>query len=256
MSNLAPGIVVPAPSRYSDLAARAVESLPQFRQIVGNVSYEAKGILDSEMFFLRLCLKDGFDGRILESGRARGQSTLVLALLFPRARIISIELDPRSPDVSVAQERLSGHKNVDLRFGNAEEILPTEIAPGDVVLIDGPKMFRAVRLAIRLLASGRPDAVFMHDMKVGTPERVFLTRFFPEALFSDARTLAKVTHELDKNALTERAPLTRLEEVTGDFGYGYSLTCLPRVPRKSYRLLLLLSYVYDALCRLRTRVRI
>src|SRR6266436_4138891 len=104
----------------------ATEALSAFRSRVAGIPYERKGILYSEMFFLHLCAQAVKPSRILESGRARGQSTLLLSTMFPDLHVVSIESDPNSPDVRVAQDRLRGRDNVSLRFGDATRILPAE----------------------------------------------------------------------------------------------------------------------------------
>src|ERR1044072_8934079 len=115
----------------------AAEMLPAFQSRAAGLPYERKGILYSEMFFLYLCAQAVKPSRILESGRARGQSTLMLSTIFSDLQVVSIESDPTSPDVQVAQERLRGRDNVSMRFGDATRILPVEVQKGDVVLIDG-----------------------------------------------------------------------------------------------------------------------
>src|SRR5712671_459902 len=116
----------------------AAEMLPAFQRRVAGIPYERKGILYSEMFFLYLCAQAAKPNRVVESGRARGQSTLLLSTIFSDLHVVSIESDPRSPDVQVAQERLRGRNNVSLRFGDATHILPAEVRQGDIILIDGP----------------------------------------------------------------------------------------------------------------------
>ncbi len=162
--------------------------------------------------------------------------------MFPDRPIISVEFDERSADVA----RLAGRSNVTLLFGDAEKKLPELLQKGDAVLIDGPKMFRAIRLALRLLATGKPVAVFIHDMKFGTNERAFLDRFFPEALSATHARSRRVAAPLDADAVAKGSPHTRLDGFKGDFGYGFSLACIPLKRGKWYRTLLALSYVYDA----------
>jgi hypothetical protein len=234
---------------YRDIAVRAQELLPRFGGLVSDIPYEDKGILSSEMLFLAASLPQEFSGRLLESGRARGQSTLVLSLTFPDREIESIEYNRDSPDVPVAEARLKGRANVTLLFGDSEVLLPQMLRAGDAVLIDGPKMFRAVRLAIKLLATGKPVGVFVHDMGVATAERRFLALFFPEATFSDNLGFARIASVLDQDAVRKGAPLRRLEDVQGEFGYGYGLAYLPLKQGRSYRLLLHAASGYDALGR-------
>jgi predicted O-methyltransferase YrrM len=217
----------------------AAAELDAFRARVDGVPYERKGILYSEIFFLYLCAKAAGQ-RILESGRARGQSTALLALCFPQLAIVSVEHDADSPDAAVAAARLRGFRNVELRFGDAARILPAIAQPGDIALIDGPKGFRAVRLALRLLARGRVAMVFLHDVGPGSPEREFLERRLPATLYSDDPRFAEVAHRLDGAA-------GELPAGHGDWrsGYGYSLACLAHQADIPYRRLWLAALLHS-----------
>lgn len=208
-----------------DVVAAAKGELDAYAERVHPLPYERKGILYSEMFFLALCARAAAPKRILESGRARGQSTLLLAECFPALPIISLEHDPESPDVAVAAERLRGRANVDLRFGDATVDLPRLAQPGDVALIDGPKGWRGVRLALRLLADARAGMVFVHDVLPGTPERRFLERWLPRAFYSDHPRFAAIAHRLDA-AVADSIPAGQRWAPGGNGGYGYSLACL------------------------------
>jgi predicted O-methyltransferase YrrM len=207
------------------VVAAAKSEIDAYAARVRGLPYERKGILYSEMFFLSLCTRASAPKRILESGRARGQSTLLLAICFPHLPIISLEHDPRSPDVPVAAERLRGRTNVDLRFGDATRLLPRVAQVDDVALIDGPKGWRSVRLALRLLAEGSVRMVFVHDVLPGTPERRFLEKWLPDALYSDDRRFAAIAHGLDA-AAADSIPAGQRWRPEGDARYGYSLACL------------------------------
>lgn len=222
----------------SELAAAATAEASDFATLIAGVPYEKKGILYSEMFFLFLCANRAAPGRILESGRARGQSTELLARMFPLSPIISVEFDEKSPDAPVAARRLASFSNVDLRFGDATRLLPQLVQDGDIVLIDGPKGFRGVRLALAMLATGRPSLVFIHDSGIGTAERAFLDEYVPGCLFSDNRVFATVTHHLDA-AIADTIPHdNRFREGQTAHGYGYGMACLPRDDGVRYRTLL------------------
>ena len=236
--------------QYADIIVRAAKLLPRFQTLAGMVPYEAKGILNSEILFMAACTPELFKGNIIESGRARGQSTLILSLLFPESVIKSIEYESNSPDVSVAAKRLEKQTNVELLFGDSEVMLEPIVQSGDIVLIDGPKMFRAVRLAIRLLATQKPIAVFIHDITVDSFERKFLNRFFPEAYFSDSRVFAEAVISSDAEAESKQSPHTRLSGFTGAYGYGFSLAYIPFVTGRYYTILLLISYAYDIASRI------
>ena len=189
----------PAAARLQSLLGEAELLLPRYLEATGGLSHETKGIRRSEMFFLYASVAALNPARIVESGRARAQSTLVLARLFPRALIVSLESDSASPDVAVAAERLRECANVDCRFGDSLLLLPELVQPGDVVLIDGPKDFRALKLAFRLLRGGKPRAVFVHDLWLSSPARRFVDRHLPSAILSDDPAWVQHYASLDSN---------------------------------------------------------
>src|SRR5256885_12130851 len=134
-------------------AALADALLPEYREIIGSILPEAGfgGIWESEMFLFYATVKPFAPKQILESGRARGKSTLILARCFPESRIISVEYERESENASAAEAKLKNESNVDLLYGDSREILPARLQDGDAVLIDGPKDFRALKLAVDLL---------------------------------------------------------------------------------------------------------
>lgn len=216
----------------------AAANLAEFQALIADIPYERKGILFSEMYFFWLCARSVQPRRILESGRARGQSTLILSHCFPDAEIISVEYDRNSPDVAVAAERLKGRNNVQQLFGDATRLLPSLARPGDVALIDGPKGYRGLRLALRLLAEGHTPLVFVHDTCAGSQERHYLSRRMPEAVYSDLPAFADVAHQLDQGAWDELPEANRWTAAGAPAaGYGFSLACLPRQSGRCYTLL-------------------
>lgn len=222
------------------ISGDAAANLAVFQALIAGVPYERKGILFSEMYFFWLCARTIEPRRILESGRARGQSTLILSLCFPDAEILSVEYDRNSPDVAVAAERLQGRSNVRQLFGDATQLMPQMARRGDAVLIDGPKGYRGLRLALRLLADGNTPLVFMHDAVVGSQERRFLSRHLPEAVYSDLPAFADVAHYLDQGTWEDMPEANRWTAAGAPAaGYGYSLACLPHRGGRGYRGLLL-----------------
>jgi len=211
----------------------------EFQTLIAGIPYERKGILFSEMFFFWLCARCVKPNRILESGRARGQSTLILSHCFPDTEILSVERDRNSPDVAVAAERLRDRSNVRQIFGDATRLLPEMAQEGDVALIDGPKGYRGLRLVLKLLADGRLPLVFIHDTAAGSPEREFLSKRVPEAIYSDLPAFAEIAHRLDQGAW-DNLPEANRWTSTGapQDGYGFSLACLPHKRSRWYRLLL------------------
>jgi hypothetical protein len=169
------------------VADRAGDLLPEYRQIIANIPPEAGfgGIWESEMFLFYTAVKPFAPRQILESGRARGKSTLLLARCFPQSRIVSVEYDRESENAPAAEAKLKNEPNVDLLYGDSREILPQRLQDGDAVLIDGPKDFRALRLAIDLLRTEKPCVTFIHDFPPNSPQRKFVERNFQNAWFGD-----------------------------------------------------------------------
>jgi predicted O-methyltransferase YrrM len=230
---------MPTDHELNDLLNRtAANELASFQSLIADLPYERKGILFSEMFFFWLCARTAKPRRILESGRARGQSTLILSHCFPDTEILSVEYDRDSPDVAVAAERLKGRDNVRQLFGDATRLLPEMAQPGDVALIDGPKGFRGLRLALRLLAEGKTPLVFVHDTALGSLERGYLARRIPETVYSDRPSFTEVAHQLDQGAWDELPEPHRWTPAGAPAaGYGFSLACLARQPGRNYSLL-------------------
>jgi protein-L-isoaspartate O-methyltransferase len=171
----------------SILFETAEKYLDRYVENIAGVVYDLKGIRPSEGFFMFAILAADPPRRILESGRARGYSTDILSRCFPDAEIISIESQRDCADADMAAKRLAGRHNIQCRFGDARVELPRLIEPGDVVLIDGPKDFRALKLALRLLQTGRARGVFVHDLAPGIHVRRFLEKRISSTLFSDNR---------------------------------------------------------------------
>lgn len=169
------------------VSEQANELLPKYRNIIATIPLEAGfgGIWESEMFLFYAAVKPFAPKQILESGRARGKSTLILARCFPESGIVSIEYERESGNVPAAEAKLKNEPNVELLYGDSREILPQRLQPGDAVLIDGPKDFRALKLAIDLLRTGKPCAVFIHDFPPNSSQRKFVERNFPNAFFGD-----------------------------------------------------------------------
>src|SRR5437899_2525726 len=168
----------PALLSKAALADRADALLPEYREIIGSILPEAGfgGIWESEMFLFYAAVAPSAPKQILESGRARGKSTLTLARCFPGAQIVSVELDRHSATAAAAEAKLKPYPNVELLYGDSREILPQRLRSGDAVLIDGPKGFRAVELALQMFRTAKPCAVFIHDFPTNSPWRKFHSR--------------------------------------------------------------------------------
>ncbi|MBA3543233.1 MAG: hypothetical protein H0T83_02150 [Chthoniobacterales bacterium] len=193
-------------AEWEKLLGEAERLLAQYVAATAGLTHASKGIRRSELFFFYALVEPWRPLRIVESGRARAQSTLVLAHLFPSIPVVSLESDAKSPDAAVAAERLRDFRNVDCRFGDSLILLPQIVQSGDVVLIDGPKDFRALKLAFHLLGTGKPAAVFVHDLWLGSPARRFVDRHLPFALLSDESHWVERYAALDSSKQAAPAP--------------------------------------------------
>src|SRR6266446_4104825 len=210
------------PLTKSAVAERAEDLLPEYREIIRSIPPEAGfgGIWESEMFLFYATVKSLAPKQILESGRARGKSTLILARCFPEARIVSVEYERESENAPAAEAKLKNESNVDLLYGDSREILPQRLQNGDAILIDGPKDFRALKLAVDLLRTGKPSTVFVHDFPPNSPQRKFIERNFPSAFFGDD-PLFKRFQSLDSERDPRPNPQRR---------YGIFVCLPPRLP--------------------------
>jgi hypothetical protein len=223
-----------------DVRRRGSERIDSFHAVAEGVDYERKGILFEEAFFVYASLGDAPPPRILESGRARGQSTLMLARCFPSSQILSIEYDPNSEDVPVAEKRLSGESNVELLFGDARERIPALLQDGDAVMIDGPKEHRALSLAFDVLGTGKCPVVFVHDCYKGSPIRALIEKLYPSALYSDDPDFVEAYRTLDEKQLPEDGVVGADEWSPYHFinkpqkSWGLTFACLPYLNSFSY----------------------
>jgi predicted O-methyltransferase YrrM len=201
------------------VSERANDLLPEYRAAIATIPPEAGfgGIWESEMFLFYATVYPYVPKQILESGRARGKSTLILARCFPNARIVSVEFDRQSGNAAAAEAKLKPYSNVELLYGDSREILPNRLRAGDAVLIDGPKDFRALKLALELLQTGKPCAVFIHDFPPNAPWRKFVERNWPDAFFGDDPLFQRF-----QNLDDERDPRENPRRRYGIFA------CLPR----------------------------
>ncbi len=211
----------------SAVAERAEKLLPDYQQVITNIPPEAGfgGIWESEMFLFYAAVKPFAPKQVLESGRARGKSTLILARCFPESRIVSVEYERESDNAPAAEAKLKNESNIELLYGDSRELLPQRLQSGDAVLIDGPKDFRAVKLAIDLLRTGKPSAVFVHDFPPSSPQRKFVERNFPNAFFGDD-PLFRRFQELDVERDPRRSGVEVTVSATGLRRYGV-FVCLP-----------------------------
>jgi SAM-dependent methyltransferase len=191
----------------------ARRSLDRFVEIAGG--YEERGILHSEM--LAVCGVSSLLGVdvVIESGRCRGQSTLVLAKFFERTKtkIVSIEW-MRDENAAFAEQRLAPYKHVELLYGNAARLVPQVLSryPGQRValLLDGPKGQEAIDLARAAFASSpHLCAAFIHDMRIDTPQRPAAAKEPLRSFFTDDLEYLKEFSTIDEACLPRKGePIT------------------------------------------------
>jgi hypothetical protein len=235
--------------------------ITEYEKQIKNIPYEEKGVLFSELLFLLAAISSLDPKQVLESGRARGQSTYILGSFIPESKIISIERDNTSADVLVAESRLRDLVNVCTLYGDARLLLPALLQPGDIVIIDGPKGFRAIRLALTLLHTGKPACVFVHDLYKGLPERRFINQNISDAFFSDDAQFTDRFSHLDRvcwdtinsNDLSGWQPFyfNGAEQES----YGPTLACIPCNQGLQYGRLLMKLFWAGFSARMRRSVR-
>ncbi|WP_259074568.1 hypothetical protein [Salinibacter ruber] len=180
-----------------------------FDSIASDVKYQAKGVFHSEMLLVCAITEALGVSHIVESGRARGQSTYLLARYFDAStgcRITSVEYEKYTRDAIIAMNRLRGHSNVDLQFGDSWNLLPSLCTEEEcIVVIDGPKGRDAVQLAARVLRNPEVRVVFIHDLHAVAAGRKMTEQFFPDSntFFTDDEQYVEAFRDLDERCWEE-----------------------------------------------------
>lgn len=196
-------------------------------QQIASESYEPRGILHSEMALIIHTVRRLGVQVVIESGRARGQSTYLLAKYLPEVEVISLEFR-QTGDEEFAVQRLAGFGNVSLQFGDARQALPILAAASaprpTAILCDGPKGAAAVDLLAQCFQFGHVKAGFIHDMRAldhgkPSPHRAAALATFPDARFSDDPRLVAGSSWMDAAILAAGGPCGPAHE--SEFGsYG------------------------------------
>lgn len=159
------------------------------------------GIVNSEMLLFISLVKYFGVKLIVESGRANGYSTKIIAECFkkPEYKIYSVENNKYSPDVKISFEKLKKYENLILLFGDSFNIIPNLITEKCCILIDGPKGVRAISLAIELLKNPLTKAVFIHDLFKDYPHREDAEKIFSNYFFTDNKDYIEKFKSLDNH---------------------------------------------------------
>jgi len=184
---------------------KCTENYESFKKIIESSSnYEPKGIFNSELLMLTTMIKELGIEHLIESGRARGQSTEITTRFCKdnNIKFDSIEFDKNSPDVEIATKRLSTLKDyVGLYYGDAFDVMPTLITEKQTaIMIDGPKGFDALKLGIEMISKHKNvKAVFFHDVNLESEPRKLLNKYFKKAYFSDYKDFVEKFKSLDES---------------------------------------------------------
>jgi len=180
-----------------------------------SIGYEERGIIHSEMLAVLSVVKDLNVDFIIESGRARGQSTAILAeaLKNSNVSIISIEW-MKDENSEFAEKRLQEYSNVKLLYGDSNQevlnivnqVLDKKIA----ILFDGPKGKDAYKLFAKIITThNNVIAGFFHDCRRSyrqmiNPSRDEIYRLFDRVFFTDDEKYITQFKHLDENCIANK----------------------------------------------------
>jgi hypothetical protein len=196
-------------------------------EAIASEPYEPRGILHSEMaLIIHTCRRMGVEV-VIESGRARGQSTYMLAKYLPKAMIHSVEFRDH-PDEAVARERLAHFDNVKLYSGDGNAVVPwlvaRDIHVATAVLLDGPKGATAVCILEECFRYSHALVGFIHDMRRldhggPSPHRAVAVERLPDHRFSDDPRIVAASSWMDAGIAAQGGPAGPAHEA--EFGsYG------------------------------------
>ena len=193
------------------------DNCEKFKETIDNEEYQLRGIFNSEALLI-VSIVDYFKVRhIIESGRARGHSTNIIAKFFKdnsEIKITSIDFDKFSEDAKYSEKYLSRYKNIEILYGDSNKMIVNQINQDCVVFIDGPKGNDAIQLAVRLLSDDRVKAVMLHDFHKNEFLRNVCEIIFKNYFFSDDKDFVELFRNLDDSCWeklkdTDEAPYYR-----------------------------------------------
>lgn len=188
--------------------------------------YEHRGIIHSEMALVLHALKRLRIERVIESGRARAQSTWIMATYLPHLDIHSVEMRD-DEDARFGRERVGNLRNVTLYEGDGRELVPMLAWLDErptAVLLDGPKGEAAVAILEQCFKRQHVRIGFIHDMRRldhggPSPHRAAAVERLPKHLFSDEPALIEQFSWLDGQVIAAGGPVGAAHEA--EFGsYG------------------------------------
>lgn len=206
--HLASTLVTDACTRHARHFARTLHDL----QHDSGEPFRERGVLHSEMLAACATIADLAPELVIESGRYRGQSTLVLArwLRGRGCRLLSFERF-RDDNAPFAERAVDGCEQVELRYADAVHAIPAAVERHAhqrmALFLDGPKAGIATDLADRAFrAAPALMLACVHDTRRGTPERQALDDDpFRRAFFTDDPAFVEAHRHLDESCISPRA---------------------------------------------------
>lgn len=184
----------------NEIITACKQVVPAFLEILRDERYQLRGVLNSEALLIIAVAKHFGVKSIIESGRARGHSTNLLAKYFqstPEIRILSIDLDNHSQDAKYSEKYLQKFNNLTLIYGDSFEVIPKSICGDCIIFIDGPKGEDALELCSNLLLDSRVKAVLIHDLHKNVFPRDIAELIYTSTFFSDDEDFVKAFKALD-----------------------------------------------------------
>lgn len=189
--------------------------------------YAPRGILNSEMALILYTVHKLGVEVFIESGRAQGQSTYILAKYLPDVAVHSVELR-QTPDEEIARLRLNGFANVTLHIGDGAQVIRELVLANAgkriAILCDGPKGEKAVSIVEQCFRHPSVKVGFIHDMRRldhggPSPHRACAVERLPHHKFSDEPALIAGTSWMDAEVVKAGGPCGPQHEA--EFGsYG------------------------------------
>jgi len=166
-----------------------VEKRDKFSSLLAG--YSMRGILHSEMLLFVTHLDYFGIEHVIESGRAEGQSTKIIAKwISNKTRFDSIDIEKEKKDYS--------QYNVNIHQGNSISTIPKLLSnKKTAILIDGPKGEKALELAKKLLKHKNIAFVALHDFHKDTYVRNEAEKLGMHSSASDDFLFVERFHDLD-----------------------------------------------------------
>ena len=169
--------------KQEDLNHLAIKYIPEFIKYSNDSKpYQIKGIFNSELLMIITIAKELNIEQIIESGRARGQSTEIIGrfAIDNNIEFKSIESHNGGDDAEYAEERMKRMPGIKLLYGDSFDLMPKLIEDKKtLILIDGPKgsnMWKLFNIMNRIPGVA---GIFLHDTYKNHSNRKNLQREYP-----------------------------------------------------------------------------